>query len=283
MTIVSPMLDEAHAISARGEASAAGRAHRAINRERVLAIRHYTDNLFSFRTTRSPSLRFESGQFVMIGLEVAGRPLMRAYSIASATYDEHLEFFSIKVPDGPLTSRLQHIQPGDEVLVGSKPTGTLVLGNLAPGRRLYLLATGTGFAPFASILRDPETWERFETVVAVEGCREVAELDFASDAVRDVLGHEYLGEVAAGKLLYYATVTREAYRHQGRVTDLIACGQMLRELGLPDLSPDQDRVMICGNPGMLTELKSLLVDRGFQEGSSGEPGAFVIERAFVER
>lgn len=262
---------------------AAKRATSNVNRERVLAIRHFTDKLFSFRTTRSPAFRFESGQFVMIGLEVDGRPLMRAYSMASANYDEHLDFFSIKVPDGPLTSRLQHIQPGDELLVGSKPTGTLLLGNLLPGKSLYLLATGTGFAPFASILRDPETWERFETVIAVEGCREAAELAFATDTVLDVRQHEYLGEMASEKLLYYATVTREAYHHIGRITDLIRTGQMMRDLEMPALDAAHDRVMICGNPGMLTELKDMLGERGFAEGSSGKPGAFVIERAFVDR
>ncbi len=278
------MLDQSHSTGVRNDApTATPPVQRPVNRERVLGIRHYTDKLFSFRTTRAPGLRFESGQFVMIGLEVAGKPLMRAYSMASANYDEHLDFFSIKVPDGPLTSRLQHIQPGDEVLIGSKPTGTLLLGNLAPGKRLYLLATGTGFAPFASILRDPETWERFETVVAVEGCREAAELAFATETVMDVRAHEYLGEMAAAKLLYYATVTRDTYHHQGRITDLIRSGAMLRELGLPDLAPDDDRVMICGNPGMLSELKTMLSEQGFAEGSSGEPGAFVIERAFVER
>lgn len=277
------MQDSCPTTSAPTSVAAPSRPQRSLGRERVLSIRHYTDKLFSFRTTRSAGLRFESGQFVMIGLEVDGRPLMRAYSMASANYDEHLDFFSIKVPHGPLTSRLQHIQPGDEVLVGSKPTGTLLLGNLAPGRRLYLLATGTGFAPFASILRDPETWERFEMVVAVEGCREAAELAFATETVMDVRGHEYLGELAADKLLYYATVTRDAHHHQGRITDLIRSGAMLGELGLPDLDAADDRVMICGNPGMLAEIKSMLAERGLEEGSSGEPAAFVIERAFVER
>lgn len=277
------MLDERPGLDGQAARPAPKRAQNNLYRERVLAIRHYTDKLFSFRTTRSPGLRFESGQFVMIGLEVGGRPLMRAYSIASANYEEHLDFFSIKVPDGPLTSRLQHIQPGDELLVGAKPTGTLLLGNLLPGKRLYLLATGTGFAPFASILRDPETWERFETVVAVEGCRETAELAFATDTVRDLNEHEYLGEMAAGKLAFYATVTRETYHHQGRITDLIRSGKMLRELNLPDLDAAADRVMICGNPGMLAELKTMLGEGGFEEGSSGKPGAFVIERAFVER
>ena len=259
------------------------RATSHLNRERVLEIHHHTDKLFSFRTTRSPAFRFESGQFVMIGLEVEGRPLLRAYSMASAPYDEYLEFFSIKVPDGPLTSRLQKIRPGDDVLVGTKPTGTLQLANLSPGRRLYLLATGTGFAPFASILRDPECYERFEAVVAVEGCREVGELAFATDAVLAVRGHELLGEMAAGKLHYYATVTREAYHHQGRITDLIRSGRLVQDLDLPSLSVADDRLMICGNPGMLSDLKDLLVEWGFHEGSSSEPGAFVIERAFVER
>jgi ferredoxin--NADP+ reductase len=203
--------------------------------------------------------------------------------MASANYDEHLEFFSIKVPDGPLTSRLQHIVPGDELLVGAKPTGTLLLGNLLPGRTLYLLATGTGFAPFASLLRDPETWERFETVVAVEGCREAAELAFATETVMAVRSDEYLGEMAADKLRYYATVTRETYHHQGRITDHIASGRLTTELGLPPLDPATDRVMICGNPGMLADLKRLLDSAGYVEGSSGEPGHFVIERAFVDR
>ena len=254
-----------------------------LNRERVLDIRHYTDKLFSFRTTRSPSLRFESGQFVMIGLEVEGRPLLRAYSMASANWDEHLEFFSIKVPDGPLTSRLQHIRRGDEVLVGTKPTGTLLLSHLLPGRRLYLLATGTGFAPFASILRDPETYERFEAVIAVEGCREAAELAFATETVMSVRSHEYLAEIASAKLAYYATVTREPYHHRGRITNLIRSGKLAADLGTRPLSPADDRIMICGNPEMLADLKTLLTGAGFGEGSSGEPGHFVIERAFVDR
>jgi ferredoxin--NADP+ reductase len=276
------MLDDAPSTSP-SVAAPSRRASSNITRERVLSIRHYTEKLFSFRTTRSPGLRFESGQFVMIGLEVEGKPLLRAYSMASANYDEHLEFFSIKVPDGPLTSRLQHIAPGDELLVGAKPTGTLLLGNLLPGRTLYLLATGTGFAPFASLLRDPETWERFETVVAVEGCREAAELAFATETVMAVRSDEYLGEMAADKLRYYATVTRETYHHQGRITDHIASGRLTTELGLPPLDPATDRVMICGNPGMLADLKRLLDSAGYVEGSSGEPGHFVIERAFVDR
>jgi len=277
------MLNQTPPPGTNGDAPGAKRPPSNLTRERVLDIEHFTDKLFRLRTTRSPTLRFQSGQFVMIGLEVGGRPLLRAYSVASAHYDDHLDFFSIKVPDGPLTSHLQHIAPGDELLVGSKPTGTLLLGNLLPGRRLYLLATGTGFAPFASILRDPETWERFETVIAVEGCREAAELAFADQTVRDVLEHELLGEMAAGKLLFYPTATREAYRFQGRITDLIRSGRMMRDLGVPDLDPNEDRVMICGSPAMLAELKTMLGASGFVEGSSATPGAFVIERAFVER
>lgn len=251
--------------------------------ERVLDVRHYTETLFSFRTTRAPAFRFESGQFTMIGLEAEGRPLLRAYSIASAVYDEWLEFFSIKVPDGPLTSRLQHIAPGDEILVGPKPTGTLVNSYLRPGRRLLLLATGTGFAPFASLLRDPDTYERYDTIIAAVGCRTVAELGFADDVVKDLETHELLGEYTAGKLVYYPTVTREAFRHQGRVSDLVSGGALLSDLGLTALDAETDRVMICGNPGLITDVSAFLKDRGFEEGSSGKPADFVIEKAFVER
>jgi len=239
--------------------------------------------LFSFRTTRTQSFRFESGQFTMIGMEVDGRPLLRAYSMASAVYDDTLEFFSIKVPDGPLTSRLQHIVPGNEILVGSKPTGTLLASNLQPGARLFLLATGTGFAPFASILRDPEIYERFETVVAVEGCREIAELEYASQVVNLVLEHEFLGELAAGKLHYYPTVTREPFRNQGRIPDLIDNGKLCADLGLAPFDLATDRVMLCGNPQMLADLRKLFSARGYVEGSSGKPGDFVVEKAFVER
>lgn len=252
-------------------------------RERVLEITHFTDKLFAFRTTRSTSFRFEAGQFTMIGLEIDGKPLLRAYSMTSANYDEFLEFFSIKVPDGPLTSRLQHIEVGDEILVGPKPTGTLLLGNLAPGRRLFLLATGTGFAPFGSILRDPETYERFDEIVLVNGSRRVAELEYATQVVANLREHEYLGELVAGKLNYYATATREPYHHRGRITDLIESGRLFEDLGAAGLDPASDRAMICGNPSMLVDLKAMLEARGFIEGSSGKPGAFVIERAFAER
>lgn len=255
----------------------------ALNRERVLSIEHYTDKLFSFRTTRAQSMRFQSGQFAMIGLEVEGRPLLRAYSMASAVYDDFLEFFSIKVPDGPLTSRLQHIKPGDEVLVGTKPTGTLILGNLKPGKRLFLFATGTGFAPFSSILKDPETYEAFDHVIAVEGCRQAAELQYATQTVMALRDHEFLGEMVADKLHYYATVTREAYHHQGRIPDLIENGKLCADLGIAPFNLETDRVMICGNPQMLADLRKMLLGRGFSEGNMGTPGDFVIEKAFVDQ
>jgi ferredoxin--NADP+ reductase len=254
-----------------------------LRRERVLEIRHYTDKLFSFRTTRAPSFRFQSGQFAMIGLETETRPLLRAYSMTSAIYDDHLEFFSIKVPNGPLTSRLQHIRVGDEIVVNGKPTGTLLTSNLRPGKRLWLFATGTGFAPFASILRDPETYENFDLVIAVEGCRQAAELEFATNVVTEVRQHEYLGEVAAEKLRYYATVTREPYHHQGRIPDLINSGKLTGDLSIAPFGSEEERVMMCGNPQMLADLKALLVGRGLTEGNSGTPGEFVIEKAFVEK
>lgn len=252
-------------------------------RERVLAVRHYTDKLFSFRTTRSPAFRFESGQFAMIGIEIGGVPLLRAYSMASANWDEELEFFSIKVPNGPLTSKLQQIEVGQEILLSAKPTGTLLVGNLRPGKRLLLLSTGTGFAPWGSVLRDPEIYDRFESVVAVEGCREVAELAFATEVVTDVRSHELLAEVAADKLQYYATVTREPYHHRGRIPDLVRSGKLFADLGLPGFDPATDRVMLCGNPQMLADMRALMTEGGMIEGSSGEPGDFVIEKAFVER
>ena len=252
--------------------------------EQVLSVRHWNDTLFSFMTTRSRELRFENGHFVMVGLEVAGKPLTRAYSIASANYEDHLEFFSIKVPDGPLTSRLQHLQPNDELLIGRKPVGTLVLRDLKPGKNLYMLATGTGLAPFMSLIRDPEVYERFEKVVLVHGVRMVSELAYA-DYIRDELpNHELLGEEIAEKLIYYPTVTREPYRNRGRLTDLIDSGRLFEDIGLPPLDPSQDRAMICGSPSMLAETSALLDARGLVASpSSGVPGDYVIERAFVER
>jgi ferredoxin/flavodoxin---NADP+ reductase len=253
------------------------------NEETVLAVQHWTDDLFSFKATRSPSFRFANGQFTMMGLEIEGKPLVRAYSMVSTNYDDELEFFSIKVPDGPLTSRLQHIKEGDRILVGKKPTGTLVLDNLLPGRRLYLLSTGTGLAPFMSIIRDPETYETFEKVILVHGCRQIAELAYGEKITRALPKDDYLGELIREKLIYYPTVTREPFRHRGRLTDLITSGQMFRDVGLPAFDPADDRVMLCGSPQMLEDMRKILVERGFTEGSSGKPASFVIEKAFVER
>ncbi|MFQ6311351.1 ferredoxin--NADP reductase [Lysobacter capsici] len=252
--------------------------------ERVIEVRHWNDSLFSFRTTRDPGFRFDSGHFVMVGLEVDGRPLMRAYSIASAHYEDHLEFFSIKVPDGPLTSRLRHINNGDPVLVSRRPTGTLVLNDLNPGKRLYLLGTGTGLAPFLSIIRDPATYERFETVVLAHGVRHVSDLAYAQFLQEELPKHEFLGESIRSQLMYYPSVTREPFRNQGRITDAIADGLMAQTLGLPPLDPREDRVMLCGSPQMLEDTAALLEGRGFKPSPrTREPGDYVIERAFVEK
>jgi ferredoxin--NADP+ reductase len=256
----------------------------AFNEERVLSVHHWTDRLFSFTTTRDPSLRFSNGHFTMIGLRKEdGKPLLRAYSIVSANYEEHLEFLSIKVQDGPLTSRLQHIQVGDTIIVGRKPTGTLLIDYLLPAKRLYLLSTGTGVAPFLSVIRDPATYERFEQVVLVHGTREVSELAYHDYIAEHLPKHEFLGEILAGKLLYYPTVTREAFRNTGRVTTLLESGKIASDLGIPLLNPAEDRVMICGSPEMLRDLKQMMETRGFKEGNTTTPGDFVIERAFVEQ
>jgi len=251
--------------------------------ETVTDVHHYTDTLFSFRTTRDPSFRFESGQFTMIGLEVDGKPLLRAYSMASAHYDDQLEFFSIKVPNGPLTSRLQHLAIGDHVFVGRKPVGTLVQDSLTPGRNLYLLGTGTGLAPFASIIRDPDVYDRFEHVVLVHGCRTIAELKFGSDLVESLPDDEILGELVKPKLLYYPTVTREPFRFMGRIPELLESGKLTDDLGLPRLCAETDRAMLCGSPAFLTDTVALLEKLGFDEGSRSKAGQYVIEKAFVEK
>jgi ferredoxin/flavodoxin---NADP+ reductase len=255
----------------------------AFNEERVLSVHHWTDRLFSFTTTRDTSLRFSNGHFTMIGLRVDGKPLLRAYSIVSPNYEEHLEFLSIKVQDGPLTSRLQHIQVGDSIIVGKKPTGTLLIDYLVPGKRLYLLSTGTGMAPFLSIIRDPDTYEKFEQVILVHGTRQVNELAYHDYLTQELPQHEFLGEMVSKQLLYYPTVTREPYRHQGRVTTVIENGQLAADLGLPPLNAAEDRVMICGSPEMLRDLKTMMEARGLQEGNTTTPGDFVIERAFVSQ
>jgi ferredoxin--NADP+ reductase len=256
----------------------------AIATERVTHVHHWNDTLFSFRTTRDPGFRFENGHFVMLGLPVDGRPLLRAYSIASPNWQEHLEFLSIKVPNGPLTSRLAHLAVGDEVLVSRKPTGTLVLHDLKPGRNLYLLGTGTGLAPFISIIQDPETYERFSKVVVAHGVRKVSDLAYTDFITNELPRHEFLGEIVRDKLLYLPTVTREEFRTRGRLTDHIESGQLARLNGLPPLDPAQDRFMLCGSTAMLHDCRALLDARGFQVSPRiGEPGDYVIERAFVEK
>ena len=252
--------------------------------ETVLSVHHWTDRLFSFTTTRDATLRFSNGHFTMIGLRgEGGKPLLRAYSIASANYEEHLEFLSIKVPNGPLTSKLQHIQVGDKIVVGRKPTGTLLIDYLLKGKNLYLIGTGTGVAPFLSIVCDPATYEQFEKVILVHGVREVAELAYYEYLTHELPAHEFLGEMVSNQLLYYPTVTREAFKNQGRVSDLLITGKLQTDLGLPKLDPATDRVMLCGSPEMLRDLKKILEERGFMEGNTTKQGDYVVERAFVEQ
>ena len=248
----------------------------------VTSVRHYTDRLFAFRVTRPRSLRFRSGEFVMIGLMGdTGRPLLRAYSIASPAWDDELEFYSIKVPDGPLTSRLQGIQPGDQIILRPKPVGTLVHDALVPGRRLWLFATGTGFAPFASILREPETWERFDEVVMTHTVRDVAELQYGREVVESLASDELIGEMVGDKLRYYPTTTREPSAKMGRITTLIETGEVFHDLGIPPLDPEVDRAMVCGSLSFNHDIKALLEKAGLREGSNSEPGEFVVEKAFV--
>ncbi len=252
--------------------------------ETVLSVHHWTDRLFSFTTTRDETLRFSNGHFTMIGLRDAnGKPLLRAYSIVSANYEDHLEFLSIKVQDGPLTSKLQHIQVGDKIVVGKKPTGTLLIDYLLPGKNLYLFGTGTGLAPFLSIVRDPDTYEKFEKVILVHGVREVAELAYHDYLTHELPDHEFLGEIVTRQMRYYPTVTREPFKNQGRITDLIESGKLQTDLGLPKFDPATDRAMMCGSPALLKDLKVLLEKRGFIEGNTTKQGDFVVERAFVEQ
>lgn len=254
----------------------------AFTEARVLSVHHWTDRLFSFTTTRDASVRFSNGHFTMIGLRVNDKPLLRAYSIASPNYEDHLEFLSIKVEQGPLTSRLQHIQVGDAIVVGRKPTGTLLIDYLLPGRRLYLLATGTGLAPFMSIVQDPQTYEKFEQVVLVHGVRTVGELAYREFLTETLPANEWLGEVVREQLHYHPTVTREPFVNMGRISDLLSSGQLAAACGPSPLDPAHDRAMLCGSPAMLKDLKQILEQRGFTEGNTSRPGDFVIERAFVE-
>jgi ferredoxin--NADP+ reductase len=250
--------------------------------EKVTEVHHWNDTLFSFKTTRDMGFRFKSGHFTLIGLENEGRPLLRAYSIVSANYEEELEFFSIKVPDGPLTSKLQNIKIGDEVYVNDKPTGTLTLDNLLGGRNLYLFSTGTGLAPFISIIKDPEVYDKFDKIILTHGVRKVNELAYGDLVTESLPNNEYFGEEVRDKLIYYPMVTREDFVNQGRVTDLIQSGKIFSDLGLPPLDPEHDRAMVCGSPSMLKDICNILDGLGFTESHRGIVGNYAIERAFVE-
>ncbi|MFM2355413.1 MAG: hypothetical protein RLZZ528_1149 [Pseudomonadota bacterium] len=248
----------------------------------VQSVRHWTDRLFSFRVARPQSLRFRSGEFVMIGLlDDKGKPLLRAYSIASPSWDEELEFYSIKVPDGPLTSRLQHIQPGDQIILRPKPVGTLVLDALLPGKRLWFLATGTGIAPFASLMRDPETYEKYDQVIMMHTCREVAELEYGRQLVDSLKDDPLIGELVGDKLVYYPTTTREDFHHMGRVTDNLTSGKVFADLGIPPMDPATDRAMVCGSLAFNVDVKAILEGFGLREGANSDPKEFVVEKAFV--
>lgn len=249
--------------------------------ETVVSVKHYTDRLFSFRITRPQSLRFRSGEFVMIGLPNAEKPVYRAYSVASPSWDDEVEFFSIKVPDGPLTSELQKIVPGDTVLMRQKSTGTLVLDALTPGKRLFMISTGTGIAPFASLLRDPDTYERYEHVFLTHTCRDVAELTYGQELVANLESDPLIGELTHGRVTLYNSTTREESERMGRITALISSGKFFSDLGIDKLDPETDRIMICGSMHMLKDVKELAESLGFVEGSLHEPGTFVVERAFV--
>lgn len=249
--------------------------------ETILETRHYTDTLFSFRTTRPQSFRFRSGEFAMLGLETDGKPLLRAYSIASPSWDDTLEFFSIKVPGGPLTSRLQKIKEGDEIILNKKPTGTLVLDALRPGRTLYLVSTGTGIAPFASLIRDPETYEKFERVILTHSCRTVPELAYGFDLMKAIEGDEMLREIVDGRLTHFTSATREEHAHVGRITKLIDDGSLFEAVGEKPWDREQDRVMICGSTAMTHDVRGACERHGLIEGSNARPADFVIEKAFV--
>jgi len=249
----------------------------------VLTVHHWTDRLFSFTTTREASFRYQSGQFAMIGLEVDGKPLMRAYSMVSPHYEENLEFLSIKVPDGPLTSRLQNIKVGDSILVGRKASGTLLSQNLLPGKNLYLLGTGTGLAPFMSIAHDPDVYELYEKVILVHGCRQVSELAYQERISKELFAHEFLGEMVADRLIYYPTVTREPFVNQGRIPNLLQSDDFFAKLGIPAFNKEDDRFMLCGSPAMLKDTVAVLESKGLTEGNMSHQGHYVIERAFVDK
>lgn len=255
---------------------------KSVTAETVLNVKHWTDSLFSFSISRPAAFRFRSGEFIMIGLMVEGKPLLRAYSIASPSWDEKLDFFSIKVQDGPLTSRLQGIKEGDQILLGKKPVGTLVNDALIPGKRLYMLSTGTGIAPFASLIRDPETYDKFEKVILTHTCRTVAELEYGQQLVKDVMEDPLIGELAQEKLVHFTSVTREEYPVKGRITELVENGRLFEELGVAPFNHEEDRIMICGSTEMLKSCKEMAENHGFTEGSNAAPAEFVVEKAFAD-
>jgi ferredoxin--NADP+ reductase len=255
------------------------------NTEKVIDIVHWNDSLFSFKTTRSQGLRFRNGEYIIIGLaQEDKKPILRAYSIVSANHEDYLEFFSIKVEGGAFTSKLQHLAMGDEVIIGSKPTGTLVIDDLRDGRNLLLIGTGTGLAPFLSIIKDPEIYQRFEKIILFHGVRFAGELAYQKMLTDDLPNHEYLGEMIAKQLIYYPSVTREPYKNQGRITDLMKSGKLYLDIGIAELDPEFDRVMLCGSPSMLKDTCVMLDEKGFRESpKKGVQGDYVVERAFVEK
>ena len=254
-----------------------------LHKETVIAVHHWSDKLFTIKTTRNPSLRFRNGEFAMVGIEVDGKPLMRAYSMASSNYEDFLEFYSIKVQDGPLTSRLQYIKVGDAIIVSKKPTGTLLWDHLRPGKNLYLLGTGTGLAPFLSIIKDPEVYENFNKVVLVHGCRYINELTYEQLINLELRNNEFFGNDVQAKLIYYPAVTRESFKNYGRITMLLETGRLMEDIGMPPVNVDEDRFMLCGSPGMLKSMSAILDKLGFQESRKSDFREYVIERAFVER
>ena len=248
----------------------------------VTHVKHWTDRLFSFRVTRPRSLRFRSGEFVMLGLpDDNGKPILRAYSIASPSWADELEFYSIKVPDGPLTSRLQHIKPGDQIILRPKPVGTLVHDALLPGRRVWFFATGTGIAPFASLVRDPETYEKYDQVILTHTCRNVADLEYGRQLVEGLKDDPLIGEFVGDKLTYYPTTTREESPKMGRITDLLKDGTVFRDLGIEGLDPEVDRAMICGSLAFNKDMQKILEEAGLREGANSDPKEYVVEKAFV--
>jgi len=251
--------------------------------ETVIDVHHWSDRLFTIKTTRDPSLRFRNGEFAMMGMEVDGKPLLRAYSMASSNYEDFLEFYSIKVQDGPLTSRLQHVKVGDKLLVSKKPTGTLLWDHLRPGKHLYMLSTGTGLAPFLSIIKDPEVYENFEKVILVHGCRYINELTYEQLITRELKNNDFFGDSVKDKLIYYPAVTREPYKNYGRITTLLESGKLIEDIHMPPLNVEDDRFMLCGSPGMLKSLGKILHHLGFTETRKSDFREYVVERSFVEK